>query len=357
MKTLVTSLVLVLGVAVAPAAVQLGGLTRGIDRAAQARKTVQDMTFSAAEEQQLGSDISAKLRDKYGVVQDRNVHKYVALVGNVLAQSSSRASLDWTFVVLDTDGVNAFAAPGGFIHITRGALAIIQNESELAAVLGHEIAHVTEKHTIKAIEKAKRVELGSQATRNDFLKEVAQRGYEMVLENSFDRNDETAADKVGVTLANGGGYAPNGLAGFLTRLSERNAGLKERSGMFASHPEAKARLDALQRVITSGKLTAAALVAPRYTQSITYKPVPVTAIPQVAPPTPTATAEAKPSGGGLGLGGLNPLGRERSSSQTVSSAGSRGVNPDRDARGGPNKTLVSVTVTAAEIAAFKKGIA
>ena len=68
-------------------------------------------------------------------------------------------------MVLDTDGVNAFAAPGGFVHITRGALALIQNEAELADVLAHEIAHVTQKHTLKAIQKSKAISLGAKELR------------------------------------------------------------------------------------------------------------------------------------------------------------------------------------------------
>ena len=66
--------------------------------------------------------------------------------------------------MLDTDGVNAFAAPGGFIHITRGALGLIGNEAELAGVLAHEITHVTEKHTIKAIQKSKMMQMGANET-------------------------------------------------------------------------------------------------------------------------------------------------------------------------------------------------
>jgi predicted Zn-dependent protease len=357
MRRFIVSGAVLLGVVFAsPAGAQLGGLTQGIERAQQARKTVQDLTFSDADEFQLGSDISAKLRDKYGVVQDASVHKYVSLVGMTLAQASTRPNLKWTFVVLDTDGVNAFAAPGGFVHITRGALAIIQNESELATVLGHELAHVTEKHTVKAIQKSKGLETAAASSRSAFLQEVAQRGYEMVLENSFDRGDETAADRVGVTLANRAGYAPGGLAQFLNRLADRNKNLKERSGMFASHPETQARLDALTKAITAGRLTATALVGARYGETITYRPVAVTAVAQVAPPSAASAAPDAKGGGKLGLGGLSALGRERSSSQTVSSAGSRGVNPDRDAKGGPNKALVAVTVTAAEVAAFKTGI-
>ena len=103
----------------------------------------------------VGSIVSEKLRDRYGVVQDKAIHKYVTLVGATLAAESSRPKLPWTFIVLDTDGVNAFAAPGGYVHITRGALALIKNEAELADVLGHEITHVTEKHAITAIKNKK----------------------------------------------------------------------------------------------------------------------------------------------------------------------------------------------------------
>jgi hypothetical protein len=280
------------------------------------------------------------------------VHKYVTLVGTVLARSSSRPSLAWTFVVLDTDGINAFAAPGGFVHITRGALALIESEAELADVLAHEIVHVTAKHTVQAIQKSKAVSLGAKATRRDALSQAADRGYEILLENNFDRGDEMEADRAGVTLANGAGYAPTGLGAFLTRLAERNKTLKDRSGLFASHPETKARIDTLRKVIASGRLASTAAVAARYRQSVSFTPVPVTSMSESGSAAPASGG----SGGRLGLGGMAALGRERSNDQTVSSAGSRGVNPDRDAAGGPNKGLVAVSVTAAEIAEFRKGI-
>lgn len=352
----VMTALLVAGTAV-PAWAQLGGIGKALGRANEIR---QELTISEEEERQMGSDISTRLRNKYGVVQDRNVHRYVTLVGSALAQESSRPGLRWTFIVLDTDGVNAFAAPGGFIHVTKGALALIQNEAELADVLAHEIVHVTAKHTINAIKKAKGTEALASASGSEKVRALADAGYSAVLENSFDRGDEVEADRVGVTLANKVGYAPTGLAAFLTRLSDRNKNLKERSGMFASHPEAKARLDALSKTISGSKLTAAALVAPRYGQTITFKPVPVTSVSQVAATTPAATskpAESSSGGGKFGLSNLTGVGRDRSSSDTVSSAGSRGVNPDRDAAGGPVKTLVAVSVTSAEIAEFRKGIA
>src|SRR5262249_10579305 len=112
---------------------------------------------------QIGDDVSVKIRDRFGVVQDPAIHKYVTLIGTTLARQSERPDLNWTFIVLDTDGVNAFASPGGLVHVTRGALALAKNEAEVAAVIGHEIGHIAHKHTVNAIKKGKAVQLGSGA--------------------------------------------------------------------------------------------------------------------------------------------------------------------------------------------------
>src|SRR5207247_6674767 len=109
-------------------------------------------------------------------VQDPAIHKYVSLVGTALAEHSERPGLAWTFIVLDTDGVNAFASPGGIVHITRGALGLITNEAELAGVLGHEIGHVAHKHTVNASRKNKAVQLGASerlSDRGPFLGQLA----------------------------------------------------------------------------------------------------------------------------------------------------------------------------------------
>lgn len=358
-----TALVVLL--AASPAAAQFGGITQGLRKAKEVKDRVDDVVFTDAEEQQLGAKVSGLLREKYGVAQDKAVHRYVTLTGTVLAQASSRPNLSWTFIVLDTDGVNAFAAPGGFIHVTRGALALMQSEAELAGVLGHEIGHVTAKHTIRAVQKNKLVQAGASMARSAVLEEFANRAYEMLLENAYDRGDEMDADKTGIGLANGVGYAPAGLSAFLTRLAERNKALTDRSGLFASHPETKARLDASAKLIASQKLAASATVAARFDQSINYQPVSVTQVAAgasgasgltEAKPAEKKAEEKKPAASKFGLTGLNPLGREKSSSQTVASAGSRGVNPDRDAKGGSNSTPVAVTVSAADVAEFRKGI-
>src|SRR5215207_6575913 len=166
----------------APARAQLGGLgkIKSIgDKAVDTKSKVDELNVTEQEERQLGEQVSLQLRNRFGVMQDEKVTKYVTLVGAVLAQASAKPNLDWKFIVLDSDGVNAYAAPGGFVHITKGLLGLMKNEAELAGVLGHELTHVTEKHTIKTIQKSKGISLGTElsgsgaSARTQFLTRIA----------------------------------------------------------------------------------------------------------------------------------------------------------------------------------------
>ena len=195
-----------------PAAAQLGGLTGALNTAAKAKK-IADLKVTDAEERQIGQAVSDKMVETFGVYQDANVTKYVTLVGAVLALQSPRPGLDWQFVVLDTEGVNAFAAPGGFIHITKGLLGLMKDEAELAGVLAHEIIHVTEKHTVNAIQKGDTIkvasdEVGSAGMAQSLVAKMVEKAYSDILNNKFSRNDEGEADEKGITLANKVGYAP-----------------------------------------------------------------------------------------------------------------------------------------------------
>ena len=116
------ALALAFVIAASPAYAQLGGIARKIGQAKDAKDTFDALNMSEAQERQLGEQVSALVRQEFGVLQDQAVTKYVTLVGSVLAQASTRPGLKWEFIVLDTDGVNAFAVPGGIVHITRGAL-------------------------------------------------------------------------------------------------------------------------------------------------------------------------------------------------------------------------------------------
>jgi len=304
------------------------------------------------------------------VVQDAAVHRYITLVGMALAQGSTRPTLPWTFLVLDTDGVNAFAAPGGYVHITRGALALMKSEAELAGVLAHEIVHITEKHTVRSMQKSQAVQMGAAETLSGsaaLMERVVTATYDNIVERGFGRGDENESDEAGVTLANKTGYAPAGLTGFLTTLKDRNKDAKEKRGLFASHPEMDDRLNRITRLIASKKLTATATLEARYTKHVTFKPVPVTAIATVDPGAAGLTGgdakpeekkaeeKAEPKRRGFGLSRMVPTGGgEKKQAQVTASGGARGVDPEKDATGGPNPKPVPVKLTAADIAAFKK---
>jgi predicted Zn-dependent protease len=357
-----------------PAYAQFGRLNDALKKAEKVKKLT-DIKVTPEQERQIGQQVSDRIVEEFGVYQDVTVTKYVTLVGSVLAQASPRADLDWQFVVLDTEGVNAFAAPGGFIHITKGLLGLVKNEAELAGVLGHEIIHVTEKHTVNAIQKSNAVSFASDEVSDSggmtqaLVGKIADAAYTSILSNKFNRDDENESDARGVEIANKVGYNPAGLSDVLTKLAERNQAAKEPNGLFASHPVIKDRIAKIAQTIASRKLTATATVAARYTKNIAFEAKPVDALALVPEGSrglaggdgeksgDTAKKEEKKSSGGGMLSRLTGGGKQAQQTQTVASAGARGVNPDRDAVGGANKNRVKVTIGAADIAEFKKGIA
>jgi len=366
---------LLLATASSPAFAQLGGL---INQGARRAKQVSDFRWTDQEKADLGAAVSEKVRERYGVVQDADVHRYVTLVGLSLTQRSSKPDLPWTFIILDTDAVNAFAAPHGYVHITRGALALAKNEAELAGVLAHEIVHVTEEHTVQALrtQTLKSAAAEEALQNNGLLEFLADAAYTTILDNAYSRGDENEADSKGIVLANAAGYAPQGLGGFLTTLTERNTASTEKRGMFDSHPGMKARLDRLQSTVTKQKLAATATVEDRYATTITYRPVPLTEIATVGEGTRglagsggTSSAQAsktqddadeapkeEPKKRRFGLSNLARGGgsSESKSAQVVGSGGARGLDPEKDAKGGSNPAVVAVQVTPADLAAFRK---
>jgi beta-barrel assembly-enhancing protease len=374
MKRAAFVLALVLGAT--PAFAQFGKLGEIQRRAGQAQK-ISELSISEQEERDLGDRVSTSVRSEFGVLQDAALTKYVSLVGNVLAKGSNRPDLKWEFVVLDTDGVNAFAAPGGLVHITRGALGLMKNEAELAGVLGHEIAHITKKHTINSIKKNNLVKLGTEeagSRSSYFYTMLADAAYNNVVERGFDRGDEDDADQEGARLANKAGYDPAGLTSFLQKLMDRNKNYKgsKPNGLFATHPDTRDRIAKVSRQIKTEKLASTATGETRYasTVKIEAKPVDAVALSKseargVAGAGGAAKEEPKKEekkGGGM-FGGLSSklsTGKQKESTQASASAGGRAVDPtrpDRFSAGGGNPNKVAVNVGASELEAFRKGIA
>jgi predicted Zn-dependent protease len=199
------------------------------------------LPISTDKEVEIGRGIAATIAGRFPVSQDTALTAYVNLVGLTVAGEAPRADIAYRFAVLETPLVNAFAAPGGYIFITRGALDLIHNESELAGVLAHEVGHVNRRHVIEQIRKA------------DFMREVrdqtgltGQRLDRVVGEGSsvlftgLSREDELEADSIGIALAAGAGYEAGGLAAFVARLETRREGPARE--LFATHPPPSVRL-------------------------------------------------------------------------------------------------------------------
>jgi predicted Zn-dependent protease len=203
--------------------------------------------MSEAQEIAIGQQSDADIRREMGVYEDRELQAYVSDIGQRLASLSHRPQLPWTFTVVDVPAINAFALPGGYVYITRGILPYLDDESELAGVLGHEIAHVTARHAAQQYTRATTGGLGlavlgifvpatqpfsglaSSAISVAFLK--------------YGREDENESDRIGMDYAARGGWDPNGVPRFLATLARVDS-LNERGvpNWLSTHPEPGARV-------------------------------------------------------------------------------------------------------------------
>ena len=202
----------------------------------------------------IGHGIAANLLGAAPLVKNDNLQKYVNRVGLWIALQTERPDLPWRFGVIDTPNVNAFAAPGGTILITRGLYAKLRNESELAGVLAHEISHVLQKHQLKAIKSAMgrewKVDLAVAAAeqKNNSDARNSLKAFTTGTElfaRGLDKKDEYEADRLGVVLAARAGYNPYGLVGSLQTLDAVNAQDGAMALMFKTHPSPAKRLELL----------------------------------------------------------------------------------------------------------------
>jgi len=207
------------------------------------------------EEIELGRDMAARLLGAAPLAANDGVQRYVNNVGRWLASQTERPDLPWRFGVLEAPQLNAFATPGGHIFITRGLLARMKNEAELAGVLAHEIAHVLKKHHLQAIQKGARLELASTAVstlarqdRNTANREKLLAASSELFTRGLDKSDELEADRLGVVIAARAGYDAYGLPTVLQTLQAMNPEDSGLALMFKTHPAPGERLDALEKM-------------------------------------------------------------------------------------------------------------
>lgn len=204
---------------------------------------------SAEEETAIGRQIAGNLLGAAPLVKDAKLQKYVNNVGRWVADQSERPELTWHFGVIESKDVNAFAAPGGYIFVTRGLYALLQNEAELAGVLAHEIGHVIRKHHLKILQQGKLLDLGSKlvaksVSGNDKVQGLIGSGAEIV-SRSLDKDAEFEADRIAVVLATRSGYDAFGLPAVLQQIGHFAKDDGDVALLFKTHPHPEDRLDKL----------------------------------------------------------------------------------------------------------------
>ena len=224
--------------------------------------------FTPEQELALGEQLTAGFLGASPLHPDANLQRYVNRVGKWLALHSDRPDLPWTFAVIDTETINAFAMPGGYVIVSSGLLKRLSSESELAGVLSHEIAHVVKKHQLQAIQSAAKGDLASSIGKDLAGDAIARRGGNIVAQEAktwasgiatdllkdgfflrpLDRSMEFEADQLGVVIATRSGYDPYGLVGALEMLAQYKGG-GDAASIFSTHPPAADRLAELEKFL------------------------------------------------------------------------------------------------------------
>ena len=212
-------------------------------------------TISPSEEKKLGAEAAEEVERTVGLISDPKIVGYVRQVAGRMAQVAKRSDVAWQFNVTDDIEPNAFALPGGYVYVTRGLVALLNSEDELAGVLGHEMAHVLERHAARRVGAATPFALlfgipagilgAVSPSLGGIVEGTGELASGMVLA-SYSRDQERDADKHGIVLAAGAGWDPVGLASFLHTL-EREEALAgndpNRPGFFATHPATPERVE------------------------------------------------------------------------------------------------------------------
>lgn len=209
-----------------------------------------------AKEIEIGRQLAALLLGAKPAHPDAALQRYVNRLGRWISLQSPRPGLPWTFVVLDDAGYNAFAAPGGYVFVTKGLVDRCADESELAGILAHEVTHVTAKHHLQAIRQSAMAGLGTQVlasqlrTNNmagQLVKDQLLSLFRTVYTKGLSQTDEFEADRTGVSLAARSGFDPYGLVSVLQQLRTVAPDNPMFTFTMSTHPPAQARLDYLEQ--------------------------------------------------------------------------------------------------------------
>lgn len=216
------------------------------------------MLISEAQEIELGRSTDGQIRQQYGVYNDPALTEYVRGVGMALVPHTHRSALTYHFSILDTPVINAFAVPGGYIYVTRGVLAMMSSEAELAVVLGHELGHVNARHSARKMSQLLLVQVGlavGSALSETFqeLSGIAGVGIQLLF-LKFSRDDERQADWLGVEYSRRGRYNPATMIDFfgsLQKLGDLSGG-HSLPGFLSTHPLTTERIQNTREMLLAG---------------------------------------------------------------------------------------------------------
>lgn len=209
----------------------------------------------------MGKQSDPQIVATMGVYDDAELQAFINRLGQEMARESHRPNLDWTFRVVDSEVVNAFAVPGGYVYFTRGILAHFNNEAEFAGVLGHEIGHVTARHSAAQIRKQQVAQVGmiagalaSNTVRQNF--DAVNQGMQLLF-LKYGRDAEEQSDKLGVEYSSQQGYDANYMAGFFETIGrlQQEAGV-DIPNFLSTHPDPANREERVHRLADewAGKL-------------------------------------------------------------------------------------------------------
>lgn len=206
----------------------------------------------------MGQQEAQQISTQLPMLQDAEINGYVNQLGNRIAKLTSRGDLDWHFAVVNTDVVNAFALPGGYVYVNRGILNHASNMSELAGVMGHEIEHVVLRHSVKQMEQQQGANVGlsiacalTNVCNSQVTQTVVNVGATAVFAK-FSRQDEIQADDGGFQNVVRAGINPKGMLTFFQKLlaeEQANGGSGSTASWFADHPGTQDRIADIQRML------------------------------------------------------------------------------------------------------------
>ncbi len=210
------------------------------------------------EEKTIGGSLALEVFHRFGgMYKSPALQNYVSLVGKSVAEVSDRPEIDYHFAVLNTDNANAFATPGGYVFVSVGLLRMVQNEAQLAGVLGHEIAHITNKHALQTLKRSKMLSglsgltMAAMDQDEGLFDKVINEVSNILFTHGLDKDLEFEADEFGTEYAYRMGYHPAGLKDFIQILGK--SGSSKSSIFLSTHPGPAERFQGLNQILPQYK--------------------------------------------------------------------------------------------------------